>query len=1050
MGWVWDRGSKENPARRLWRLVSPESVTPFGFPSPGGSDLGAVVGVLEDRVRAAELTYAPPPTVFGPGADSQAVRSPVEVWQSQEATCVDVSLLVAAGCLKAGVRPWLIVGQRSDGSAHAWLVYDAITPLARDKEGPGDLDVDAWESAVSNHRANEKPGWLEKQVKDGGLVAVDVTGWCVDYEPLNGTDLFDAFEQVWVCDVAAWWHPLGVEPITGIADTQLVDPLWEIPDDTSRLGVAELTVANRRVVPFVPGEDSRRVVDQTTTWAHSTKASDRSGLGLVGLGLITGVGGAGKTRTALEVADTLCGPEGSLDPHALCGILPREINGDEAAAIAGRPGTVLLVVDYADSHPHGDIERLARALRTRPAGWGPVIVLATARSAGDWLHSYVDTLRGVDNDSITMLGSDQPDPADAFVARGHIDTVDHTALAQAATGAFNIDPMRVDGYDTALEVILEIALAAAGEHNPDRPGDTIYDRVLRHERDHWNYTATRDGGPGHCPTGELNLAVTAATLLEPTAAQLRAIGREIGWAEAVRETVIELYATSNKPDPHQRRIGPLRPDPIADHLIRNNTATPPTPNEPGWLNRLTQTITTSDQWATFLNTTNRAWADQPNPPNHLTNTIHTALTENRLPLNVALDAATTPGPTRTALTQLANNNTHTVELVDQLNQRSQLGLEYIAEPAYTHHLHNLRTNPNTNPTDLATTLGNLGITRSYQGNHETALALQTEALELVLELIEVDTTAYPIHARTLGNLAATRSHLGDHRTALRNQTASVQIWRTIAEDDPNRFPDLAHSLANLGTHHSHERNHDAALAAKSEAVDLWRRLGADDPAHLPDLGRSVGSLSATHYDLGNFDLALRLSTEAVEIVRTAATNHPALRPDLARNLGNLGVILNQRADHAAAVEVQTDAVEMWRIIATDNPAHGPELARSLGDLGFTNSALKEDDAALEHSLEALERWRITVADNPRHTADLARQMGNLSVIHSHGGAHDAALGAIAEAVELWRGLAVDDAHAPDLALALRVFALCLGRLGREQEATLYSVEAEEFERGHQA
>ncbi|MCP4304733.1 MAG: tetratricopeptide repeat protein [bacterium] len=1021
MGWVWDRGPEGNPARRLWRLVSPESVTQFRFPDPG-VDPRVVVGSLEDRVRAAGVTYAPPPTVFGPGADSQAVRSPLKVWQSKKATCVDMSLLVAAGHLNAGVRPWLVVGERGDGSAHAWLVYDPDTPLVLGQEGPGDGDLAVWEASV--HKTTpvfEDPDEIKTWVDTGRVVAVDVTRWCDDYEPLDAGDLFEGCEQVWVCDVAAWWHPAGVEPITGLADTQLVDPLWEIPEDTSRLRVAELTVAKHKVVPFVPGDDYRRLVDQLTTWAHNAQSSDRSGLGLVGLGLITGVGGAGKTRTALKVADTLCGPDGSLDPHALCGVLRRGLTDERAAAIAGRPGTVLLVVDYADSHPSADIDCLAAALRTRPAGWGPVIVLATARTAGDWLHTYIDTLRGVDQDPITMLGTDRPHPADAFVARAHIDTVDHTALAAAAADAFGIDPMRVDRYDTALEVILEIALAAAGEHNPDQPGDTIYGRALAHEHEHWLHLAKPLEGHETLTIAELDLAVTTATLLEPTAAQLRSIGRELGWEDTTARSVDVLYATSNEPDPHQRRIGPLRPDPIADHLIRTTTAEPPPDNDPGWLNRLTHTITTQNQWATFLNTINRAWADQPNQtnqPDHLTNTIHTALTQNRLPLNVALDAATTPGPTRTALTQLAHNNTHTTQLTKELNKRSEVGLERIAETALTHHLNHLRHDPDTDPTDLAHALNNLGVLHIHIGDQRGALERFEEAVTGLRTAASNDPESIPDLAVSLGNLGVARDDV-DHRGALEVKTEAVTLLRLAATDNPAHTPHLARGLGKLSVTCGHLGTHEGARAHLEEAVDLLRVAAAPDPAHTPDLADALNSLGGANSDLGCYDAALTLKIEAVDLLRAAATDNPAHTPHLARALNSLGNTCRERADHDAALKFQTEAVELLRAAATDNHGHTPDLARALGSLGETCSGRADHEGARAHLEEAVKLWRAAARDNAALTPDLAISLRNLGMTHSARGNNDAALEVQTEAIELLRIAAADNrAHTPHLATTL--------------------------------
>ena len=97
--------------------------------------------------------------------------------------------------------------------------------------------------------------------------------------------------------------------------------------------------------------------------------------------LVTGAGGSGKTRLALELAAEVPG----------FGYLPLWISADgeqeglRTARDSGQP--VLLVLDYAETRP-GLAEMLADVVTGR--GALPVRVLLLARSEGDWWRLLID------------------------------------------------------------------------------------------------------------------------------------------------------------------------------------------------------------------------------------------------------------------------------------------------------------------------------------------------------------------------------------------------------------------------------------------------------------------------------------------------------------------------------------------------------------------------------------------------------------------------------------------------------------------------------------
>lgn len=127
------------------------------------------------------------------------------------------------------------------------------------------------------------------------------------------------------------------------------------------------------MVPFQNRDELTVLLD----WCRQTTAGDSTGLAVV-----TGIGGSGKTRLALELANRLR-REGWY-----AGTFPKGVAG--AGWLAGVVSPVLVVLDYADGRVT-DATALLAALRTRRES--PAVVLLTARAVdGDWLANIVEAL----------------------------------------------------------------------------------------------------------------------------------------------------------------------------------------------------------------------------------------------------------------------------------------------------------------------------------------------------------------------------------------------------------------------------------------------------------------------------------------------------------------------------------------------------------------------------------------------------------------------------------------------------------------------------------
>lgn len=166
---------------------------------------------------------------------------------------------------------------------------------------------------------------------------------------------------------------------------------------------------------------------------------------------------------------------------------------------------------------------------------------------------------------------------------------------------------------------------------------------------------------------------------------------------------------------------------------------------------------------------------------------------------------------------------------------------------------------------IANTLSNLGLVAFNQGHYAPARALYEESLTLRRALGD----RWGI-AMSLNNLGLAVSKQGDEAAAGSLYRESLAIWRELGDKQH-----IAMTLNNLGLAASRRGNHTAARACFEESLALRRELG--DKQGIAYLLESVAGLAAT---LGHAKQTARL-LGAVEALREVigAPLAPADRPD---------------------------------------------------------------------------------------------------------------------------------------------------------------------------
>jgi len=330
-----------------------------------------------------------------------------------------------------------------------------------------------------------------------------------------------------------------------------------IPGGVSGLPVAGYLRPEEQVVPFRPRPELAVLLEWCVTGGHAR------------VRLVTGDGGTGKTRLALQLGQELAAgwqplwvPRGS-EREAV-----REVR------VLGQP--YVLVVDYAETR--AELAALVNAVAADRDG-PDLRVLLLARSAGEWWQqlaaSVEERAAGLLEAAVPLLlgplpaaGGPQEVFADALeVFAGRLG-VSRPAVSLALADP---DPVVLVVHAAALLAVADQAAGLAPSQAAS--GQQVLERLLGHEARYWARSATARGL--NLDLAVLRLAVAVGCLAgaddESSAATLLACVPDLDSAERrgqVARWLHDLYPTaSGDLIPDGEWLGPLRPDRLAEQLV---------------------------------------------------------------------------------------------------------------------------------------------------------------------------------------------------------------------------------------------------------------------------------------------------------------------------------------------------------------------------------------------------------------------------------------------------------------------------------------------------
>ena len=747
-------------------------------------------------------------------------------------------------------------------------------------------------------------------------------------------------------------------------------------------GVARYLRAEEQVVPF----RARPELDELLAWCGAE--------GRMQVRLVTGEGGAGKTRLTLRLCRELSA-NGWQPLWVRPGI---EVHAAEAVR---KLGPCVLVVDYAETR---DSLRSMLSDVVADTSAPDVRVLLLARGPSEWWQRLINN----SEERVARLLAEPPLVIGPLQVEGGLSVLFDEALIAFANKLEVARPdarlMLADQEPVVLEVQAAALLAVLDHADgsgaaPARSATQVLDGLLGHEGRYWAQSAA--ARELDLDVAVQRLAVTIGCLIgadsETAAADLMRRVPDLAESAERRGRVArwlhDLYPESNPANAGAGEwIGPLRPDPVAEYLVVAELN-----NRPDLIPGLFTDL--GEQRAIrALTVLARAAHTQEPALNLLRGALSADLENLAIPaLPVAVETNPAVGkllsealqtshisagrltqiassipypsialadPAAVVFKRLADNAANDGEragwLISLSNRLGDLGQleEALAatEQAVSLYRQLADDRPGEFLTHLAGSLNNQSARLAALKRPLEALAAIEEAAGIYRQLAEIDPDAFrPYLAMSLNNQSGYLAVLGRRKDALAVVEQATEIYRQLADTWPDAFPNLAKSLNNQALRLADLGKREQALAAVEQAVTIRRQLADARPdAFLPDFAESLNNQALRLAALGRLDEALTTIEQAVTIRRQLADARPdAFLPGLAESLRDQARCLGDLGQWGEALSKIEETVSLYRDLAQARPRlFALELAHSLDLMAAILSELERSEQSKDALTEA--------------------------------------------------------------------------------------------------
>jgi tetratricopeptide (TPR) repeat protein len=337
-----------------------------------------------------------------------------------------------------------------------------------------------------------------------------------------------------------------------------------------------------------------------------------------------------------------------------------------------------------------------------------------------------------------------------------------------------------------------------------------------------------------------------------------------------------------------------------------------------------------------------------------------------------------------------------------------------AEPLYRQALAINEQQLDSEHPETATSLNNLALLYYHQGKYAEAEPLYQRALAIDEQQ---SGTVHPDTASSLSNLAEL------YRAQGRYEQAESLLKRVLAIHEQQlgiNHPSTARSLNNMAALYYHQGKY-------AEAEPLYQRALAIREQQLgtvhPDTAQTLNNLALLYHRQGKYAEAEPLYQRALAIYeQQLGTDHP----DTVRSLNNLAELYEMQGKYAEAEPLLVRALAIReQQLGTDHPSTATSL-NNLALLYHHQGKYKQAEALYMRALTIYEQQ--LGADHP----DTARSLINLAELYQVQGKHNEAELLLVRALTIYEQQLGTD-H-PDTAQTLNNLALLYHRQGKYAEA----------------
>lgn len=275
----------------------------------------------------------------------------------------------------------------------------------------------------------------------------------------------------------------------------------------------------------------------------------------------------------------------------------------------------------------------------------------------------------------------------------------------------------------------------------------------------------------------------------------------------------------------------------------------------------------------------------------------------------------------------------------------------------------------------ANLLSTTALTMASQ--HRYALALPPLKRSLAaFEKIFANTPNHPVVAMCNSNLGYVLQAQGSPGNALTYYKRALAMQKEIHGDNSNH-PMLAMSLTDLGFVLEDLSEFNMARWYFKQALAMQKKIHAGNPMH-PDIASSLNNLGHVFREQGNLRKACRYWKRALTMLKAIHADTPN-NSEIAKSLKNLGDLHRALGRQTKARSYYEQALSMQKALHADNPNH-PDINTSLEHLGYLLRTHGDLEAARTYYEQVLKMQEAIYAHTPNHL-DVAISLSNIGQLY---------------------------------------------------------------------